>query len=266
MKIPILDQTGKKIKERETDLFAEPIREDLIYKIVETEKVKHPYAPYYLAGIDRSASGIIRHRRRDWKSDRGRGIPRLPRKVFWRRGTQFSWEATVVPFAKGGRRAHPPKILSSPKKINKKEMKKALLSALSYSCSIEELKKKYTSMKNKEIEIKFPIVVDEKILELKTKDFFDSLSKILGELNSIAVQKRAIRAGRGKSRGRRHKKNAGVLFVIGKNEEKNINGIEIVESNKLKVSDLADNGARLTIFTEKAIDDLENKFIKNKSR
>lgn len=262
MKIQILDLNGKKTKEINTTLFEEPIRKDIIFKVIESEKTLHPNSPRYRAGMDISASGNITKRRHVWKSDRGKGLTRIPRKILWRRGTQFSWEGAVIPSAKGGRRAHPPKGTVNLKKINKKEMTKALLSALTYSNSIEELKKKYSSLKDKKIEIKVPIIVEEKILTLKTKDLLKSLKIILGEFYGVSLQKRSIRAGIGKLRGRKNKKNAGLLLVIGQKEKKKIKGIEIVKSNELTVTDLADNGARITIFTENSIKDLEKIQIK----
>ena len=122
MKVQVLNIDGKKIKEKETGLFEEPVRIDIISKVVEAEKIKHPYSNTYLAGMNRSASGNIRHRRHVWKTDRGKGLSRIPRKIFWRRGTQFSWQGAIIPFARGGRRAHPPKAVIDLKKINKKEM------------------------------------------------------------------------------------------------------------------------------------------------
>jgi len=254
-KIQILDKEGKKIKETETKLFEEPIREDIIVKVVEAEKIGQPYSPKYRAGMNISASGNIKHTRHSWKSDRGKGLSRIPRKVFWRRGTQFSWEGAIIPSVKGGRRAHPPKGSVNLKKINKKEMQKALLSALSYVADSNELEKKYSSLDK--IDAKLPLIVDDKIFKLKTKEFLESLKKILGDLYAVAVQKKSIRAGKGKARGRKYKKNAGLLFVIGNEEDKKINGIEVVKVNELRVSDLAGNGARLTLFSENAVKELE---------
>ena len=258
MKVQILDIEGKKIRERETKLFEEPIREDIISKVVLAERIKQPYSTKFMAGMDRSASGNIRHSRRLWKSDRGKGLTRVPRKIFWRRGTQFSWEAAIISSARGGRRAHPPKGIYKLKKINKKELKKALLSSLTYITDINELKKKYYSLENKEINNNLPFVVEGKILELKTKDFLNSLKKILNDFYDVAIQKKTIRAGIGKMRGRKYKKNAGLLFVIGNNENNKISGIEIIRVKDLSVGDLASNGARLTMFSEEAINELES--------
>tara|TARA_Y100000034_G_scaffold136159_1_gene211161 strand:- start:1562 stop:2344 length:783 start_codon:yes stop_codon:yes gene_type:complete len=259
MKVQILDINGKKVKEITTELFEEPIREDIIFKVVEAEKLRQPYSPKYRSGMDISASGNVRHTRHAWKSDRGRGLSRIPRKKMWRRGTQFSWEGAIVPSTKGGRRAHPPKGNVDLKKINKKELKKALLSALAYSSSEAEIKKKYSSLKDKKIEIQLPLIVEDKLLELKTKEFLSSLKKILKDLNNIAIQKKSVRAGKGKLRGRKYKKNAGLLLVIGKDEKKRMQGIDVIKADQLIVTDLAAGGARLTMFTEKAIKDLENK-------
>ena len=207
--------------------------------------------------MDRSASGLLRKTSHVWKSDRGKGLSRIPRKIMWRRGTQFSWVGAIIPSAAGGRRAHPPKGLGRLKKINKKEFKKALFSALTYTSSMEELQKKYTSI-NKVKDIKFPIVFEDNVLKLNTKNFLKLLEKTLNEFYGIAVQKKSKRAGIGKMRGRKYKKNAGILFVVGKNEDYKIKGIEVRKTKELLISDLANNGARLTIFSENAIKDLES--------
>ena len=263
-KIQVLDIEGKKKHEITTELFEEPIREDLIFKVIEAEKIKQPYSPKLYAGMNRSASGKVQHKRHSWNTDRGKGMPRIPKKTMWRRGTQFSWIGAIVPSTIGGRRAHPPKGDYHIKKINKKEMKKALLSALTYISTNEEIKKKYASLKNKKVDQKFPIIVEDKILNLKTKDFLKSLKHILGELYDVSIQKRATRAGIGKLRGRRYKKNAGALLVISKEEKIKVTGISVIRMNNLNVGDLADGGARVVIFTEKAIKELEAMLIGGK--
>ena len=112
MKIQILDKEGEKIREIETSLFEEPVRKDIIRKVVEAEKIWQPFSCKFRAGMDRSASGNTSKRRHVWKSDRGKGLARLPRKIFWRRGTQFNWVGAEVASTRGGRRAHPPKVIS----------------------------------------------------------------------------------------------------------------------------------------------------------
>lgn len=264
MKAQILDINGKKKSEITTNLFEEPIREDIIFKVIEAEKIRQPYSYKYRAGMDRSAAGNVRHAKGAWKSVIGRGLSRIPRKKSWRRGTQFSWEGAIVPSTRGGRRAHGPHGNVDLKKINKKEMKKALLSALTYTNSVKELQTKYDSLKNKKIEHELPIIVEDKIISLNTKEFLSSLKNILGSLHDVAIQKKSQRAGIGKLRGRKYKKNAGLLFVIGKDEKKKIQGIDVIRANQLIVTDLANNGARLTMFSEKAVKELEENLLNKK--
>jgi large subunit ribosomal protein L4e len=255
MKVQVLNQEGKKVKEMDTKLFEEPIRIDLISKIVEAEKLTQPYSNTYRAGMDRSASGNVRHLRHAWKSHYGRGMSRIPRKAMSRRGTQFSWVGAIVPFARGGRRAHPPKGSTGLVKINRKEAIKALLSSLSYIADPKQIEKKYARIDK--AEGNFPLVVEDKVLGLKTKDFLASLKKILGDMYQVAIQEKSVRAGKGKMRGRKYKQNAGLLMIVSDKEDKNVNGIEVLKVSELSVSDLASGGARLTIFTENAIKELE---------
>lgn len=268
MKIQILDIEGKKKGEIETSIFDGEIRGDIMQRVVESEKIKQPYAPAYLAGKQASASGKLRHARRKWKTATGRGISRIPRKIFWRRGTQFYWQGATVASARGGRRAHPPKVLSmiKKKKINKKEKQLAFLSALALTASIEEVKNKYKSLQDKELKINLPLIIENKILSLKIKEFLAVLKKILNDLQDVAIQKKSIRAGKGKRRGRKYKKTAGLLFVVSSKEDKKIKGIEIKKASQLSVSDLASNGARLVAYTEQAVKELENKIAGKKEK
>jgi large subunit ribosomal protein L4e len=261
MKIQVLDIEGKKAKEIESGIFDSRIREDIIQKVVEAAKIKQPYAPFYLAGNQSAASGKIQHGRRKWKTAAGKGISRVPRKIFNRSGNQFHWEAATISGVRGGRKAHPPKVLSmiNTKKINKKEIKISMLSALALTSSQDHLIKKYQTIKKEDIKLKLPIVVEEKILGLGTKEFLKSLKNILKELSKVAIQKKSIRAGKGKMRGRKYKKSAGALLVMGNKEEKKISAIEVKKANEINTSDLASNGARLTIYTENAIKDLEKR-------
>jgi ribosomal protein L4 len=206
MKLQVLNSEGQKVKEISTKLFEEPIREDIIFKVIEAQKIKQPYGPYLLAGMDRSASGNVKKTRKVWKSDRGKGLARIPKMTMWRRGTQFSWVGAIVPGTRGGRRAHPPRPIEVEKKINKKELKKALLSALTYVSSVEEVKKKYATLNDKKIGKTLPIVVEKDILELNTKKFLETIKKVLGDFEDIIIQKKTLRTGVGKSRGRKTKK------------------------------------------------------------
>lgn len=267
-KIHVLDIEGKKTKEINLpSCFSGKIREDIISVVLETKKTKQPYSPSPVAGNQYSASGKIRHRRHVWKTHYGKGISRVPRKIMTRRGSQFNWVGATVPQAVGGRRAHPPKILSmlNKKRINKKEMKIALISAITATAEAKEVKNKYEKLKDSRIK-SLPLVVESKIVSLKTKDLIVSLKKILGEeLFKVALKKKAVRSGKGKLRGRKYKSNAGMLLVTGKDEGLKTNAFEIQNSEKLSVVDLAKGKmGRLTVYTESAIKNLNERFKEKK--
>lgn len=259
MKLIVLDINGNKIKETESNIFDSQIREDIVQKIAEVEKEKQPYAPYIWAGMETSASGNVKHNRHVWKSDRGKGLSRYPKKKMSRSGDRFVWVGAVIPGVRGGRRAHPPKLGGRIRKINRKEYIIGLKSALAMIASAELVKKKYKSLEQKELGINLPIIVDSKILALKTKEFLSALKRILGNANEIAFQKKIIRAGIGKMRGRKYKKSAGIILVIGNEEEKKMKEVEIRKADELAIGDLTSNGARLTIFTERAVKDIEER-------
>lgn len=263
MKAQVFNIEGKKAKEIELPkFFSEGIREDIVAKVLEAKKIKQPYAPSPMAGNQSSAAGILSHRRHVWKSDRGKGLSRIPRKIFSRRGSQFNWEGATAPSTRGGRRAHPPKILNmlTRKKINKNEMRIALKSAIAATANPDKLSKKYSTLKNEKIK-NLPLVVESKAPELKTKDFVKLLKNILGEkVFEIALKTKNMRSGKGKLRGRKYKQNAGILLVIGNKEKTNSKIVDVAKTNNLGVNDLAEGGiGRLTIYTEEAIRELGEK-------
>lgn len=263
MKAQVLSIEGKKIKDIELPkAFSEKIREDLIAKVLEAKKIKQPYSPNPMAGNQHSAAGILSHRRHVWKSDRGKGISRVPRKIFSRRGSQFNWEAATIPSAKGGRRAHPPKILHmlTRKKINKKEMNLALKSSLAATANEKMVSEKYSTLRNEKIK-NLPIVIESGFLTLKTKEILNAMKNILGEkIFSVAIRKKAVRSGRGKLRGRKYKKNMGLLLVLGKNEKVKSKIFEVANTENLSVVHLAKGGlGRLVVYTEDAIKNLSEK-------
>nr|AJS12800.1 ribosomal protein L4/L1e [uncultured archaeon] len=264
MKAGVFNVDGKKTKEIELPkFFSEGIREDIVARVLEAKKIKQPYAPSPMAGNQSSASGILSHRRHVWKSDRGKGLSRIPRKIFSRRGSQFNWEGATAPSTRGGRRAHPPKILKmlTRKKINKNEMSIALKSAIIATANPEKVSKKYFTLKDEKIK-NLPFVVESKTLGLKTKDFIKLLKNIFEEnLFDLALKHKEVRSGKGKSRGRKYKQNAGMLLVIGNNEKTNLNITDIAKTGNLGVNDLANGGlGRLTIYTEEAIKELNERF------
>lgn len=260
MKADILTIDGKRIKEIELpSVFSSKIREDIMKKVAEVEKNMQPYSPNFMAGRKYSASGRVRHIRHKWRTAYGRGISRVPRKIMWRRGTQFFWIGAEVSGTRGGRRAHGPKVekFYRNKKINKKEYSLAINSAFASTISKDYLKQRYKLLKDKKINIEMPIIIESSSLKLKTKEFFSGIEKMLGDCYNVAVKNKKIRAGKGKLRGRKYKENAGMLLVIGNNENAKYNKIEIKRINDIEVGDFWPLG-RLTVYTENAIEDIKN--------
>jgi len=254
MKSQLFTSDGEKKSDIELpEIFNSPIREDIALKFFEVEKEYQPYSSYEEAGKRHVASGTISHRRHKWKGAYGKGISRVPRKRMWRRGTQFYWVGAEVSSARGGRRAHPPKGVYSPRKINKNEAKIAMASAIASTANKDCIIKRYSSLKD----IKFaPLVIES--LPAKSKEAFKSLQKIFGDLFYLVLKSKNVRAGKGKTRGRKYKSNAGLLLVCSKDENIKIKGIDVRKSNNLQIADLYPLG-RLTIYTQKSLGELENK-------
>ena len=194
-------------------------------------------------------------------------MSRAPRKIMSRKGSQFHWVGATSPNTPGGMRAHPPKILSrmGMKGINKKEAQIALFSAIGATAKADLISKRYQRLNDKKIKNP-PFVVESKLVSLKAKDLISSLKKILGaDLFEVAVKKKEVRSGRGTRRGRKYKSNAGLLIVIGNKEKLKTGAFEVETANRLGVTPLANGGlGRLTVYTEEAIKDLQNKFTEKK--
>ncbi|HLC86149.1 MAG TPA: 50S ribosomal protein L4 [Candidatus Nanoarchaeia archaeon] len=223
MKVDIFSLEGNKIGSLELpEQFNEEYEPNLVRRaiLVIENNNRQPYGAMPKAG--QGVSAKLSRRRRNYKGSYGKGISRVPRKTMWKRGMQFGWEGALAPGTKGGRRAHPPKAEKIwTQKINKKERRKAIRSALSGIALQNKLK-----------------IVENKIEEIsKTKELKKVFEKI--GINAAKVERR--RPGKGKTRGRekRYKKNA--LIVVSKKcnlmkSANSIPGFDIIEVNKLNAA------------------------------
>lgn len=256
MKADVLSLEGKKVKSIDLpNQFDEEYRPDLINRAVLAifSHMRQQYGTFERAGKQQSAK--LSRRRHNYKGAYGIGISRSPRKTMWRRGTQFGWVGAFAPFAVGGRRAHPPKFEKVwEQKINTKERRKAIRSALA-GTTIKEINNNHN----------VPFVIESKFEELnKTKD----VEKIFEALNLINEIERCknnkIRSGIGKLRGRKYQKKVGPMIIVSGDcnllkSAENLAGIDVVPVNNLNVCSLTrGQSPRLTIYTEKAIDRLNN--------
>lgn len=258
MKAKLYDKAGKvKDDVNLPKAFSGRIRADVLLKVFEAQKgvFMHSYGAKEGAGAQYSASGISIKARHKWKGTYGKGIARIPRKIMSRHGASFNWVGATTANARGGRKPHAPRALKNLfKKINKKEQELALKSGLIGSLDAKVLEKKF----GRKVNVGGVFVSD--ILSAKTKDFVAAMKAVFGDENFMKTK--SIRAGIGKMRGRKYKTNAGLLFVVGSEEEMKRSGIDVVKVRDLSVKDLAPNGVagRMVCYTEKAIEELGVRF------
>jgi len=265
MKIPVLDKMGKEISKKELpSQFNEDIRLDLISKAVLTVQAnsRQPYGANPDAGMMVSAK--LSRRRRDYKGSYGMGIARSPRKIMSKRGTRFNWVGALAPNTVGGRRAHAPKAERIwDKKLNTKERRKALRSALSAT-----MHKDIVKARGHILPKDFPFILSDDVENIKkTKDVIDLLFTLGFKEELDRTKEKVKRAGLGKNRGRPYKVKKSVLFVVSKKCDlnkaaANVSGVDIVTPDHLNANLLAPGCAvgRLTLYTEGAIDGIAKKF------
>ena len=250
MKANVYDLSGKIVEEIELpSIFNEEFRPDIIKKAVHSiqSKRRQHYGPNPLSGVNYA-----------WENwGPGHGVARVPRLKTGRR-------AVVVPQAVKGRRAHPPKVQKNwVEKINKKEMRKALKSAIAATANIELVKQR-----NHVFEGDVPkIVVDDIDSLKKTKEVIE-VFKALGVYADIerAKERKRQRAGKGKMRGRRYIAKKSVLLVVDKDDgivkaASNLMGVDVVLAKDLNVELLAPgcHAGRLTVYTKSALKQLEER-------
>ncbi|MBI2559446.1 50S ribosomal protein L4 [Candidatus Woesearchaeota archaeon] len=262
MKLDILDASKNKTGEiKLPPQFEEEFRPDIIQRgvlAIQSHK-RQGYAASSEAG--KRASAKLSRRRRDYRGSYGIGISRVPRKIMTRRGTRMNWVGAFAPGTVGGRRAHPPKSEKIWwKKINQKERAKAIRSAISAT-----IMKDVVAQRGHLMPSNYPFILDDKFESIqKSKELLSALRGMGFESELSRVGEKSVRAGKGKSRGRKYKKKKGPLIVVSKTERlmkaaSNIPGIDIVEVKSLNAELLAPGAkaGRLTLWTKAAIDILE---------
>lgn len=248
MDLNIIDLSGNYTKKITSTLFDEPYRPDLIKKAVLSAQAnrQQPYGAHMYAGLRTSAEG--------WGP--GRGVSRVARLM-------NSSKAARIPQAVKGREAHPPKPETDrTEKINDKERKKAIKSALAATGNIELVKKR-----GHQFSASLPLVVADEFSALtKTKDVrsFLEAAKLWDDI--LRAKETRVRAGKGKLRGRRYKQPKSILIVTAEDKgvvkaARNLAGVDVIDFDQLNAELLAPgtHAGRLTIYTESAISRLEEK-------
>ena len=190
----------------------------------------------------------------------GRGVARIA-KIKGGGGGRAG-QAGEVASTRGGRQAHPPKANKVIyKKLNKKENKLALCSAIAATASKELIERRGHKVEGIDT---FPLVISDDVEKIsKTSE----LNKILDDLkirqDVKRLENRKRRTGKVALRGRVSKIGKSVLFVVSKGENilkasNSIPGVEVCQAKELSVLDLAPGGnlIRLTVFSKKAIEEI----------
>ena len=260
MKTSVYSINGQK-KSQKIDLpkvFETPLRPDIIKRAVLAEQSwkRQP------KGVSRFAGRLVAVE--NWGP--GRGAARVPRTKGSR--THSSQRGASVPQARGGHKAHPPKVEKKiVEKINRKEHILALRSTIAHTAHKELVEGRGHKFEKK---LEFPIVVENKAEDIKkTQDAIKFLDNIGVTLDLERVkQGRNIRPGKGKRRGRKYKMPVGPLIVVSENEcslikaSRNILGVDIINVNKMTTEMLAPgtHPGRLVVWTEGAITALNERF------
>jgi len=257
MKADVFDLSGKVVGKVDLPkVFSEAVRQDVIRRaVIATASIRQPYGTDPMAGKRSSAHyhGYRRHRWTMMNKEMAR-MPRIHGKV----SPNLMWKARIVPQAKGGREAHPPKVEKVWQEgINKKERKLATRSAIAATAVRDLVVNRGHRIDNIK---QLPIVVLDDMQQMKkSKELVSFLTAIgLGqELEKL--KERKIRAGRGKTRGRKYKRKVGPLIVITEDKgigkaAKNLN-INVCRAENLSAAYLAPGGmpGRLAIYTQSAL-------------
>lgn len=262
MEIDILNLNKEKIGRKKLPIqFNEEIRPDLVKRavlVIQNHK-RQSYGATPEAG--KRASAKLSRRRRDYRGAYGYGISRVPRKILSRRGGRMSWVGAFAPGTVGGRRSHPPKADKERwQKVNKKERKKAIRSAIAAT-----LIKEAVSKRGHIAPTSYPFIIESKFESLsKTKKVIEIIEKFGLKEELSRIIKKKVRSGKGKLRGRKYNKKKGPLVVVSKEcnlikAVNNIPGFDVVKVNNLNAELLAPGAVvgRLTLWSEAAIDRLE---------
>ncbi|MEM4239706.1 MAG: 50S ribosomal protein L4 [Candidatus Woesearchaeota archaeon] len=252
---PTNTEEGKK---RLPAQFSEPVRPDIIKRAVEAvwSHERQPYSNDPRAG--KKASAKLSRRRREYRGGYGHGISRVPRKILNRNGTNMYWVAANAPGTVKGRRAHPP-VASKDwvQKINDKERKKAIRSALAATVD-----KKSVLEHGHALPKEYPFIISNAFEAMSKTSEVEKALVALGlqqELERSARKK--IRSGRGKTRGRKYRCAKGPLIVVAGDcklikAAANLAGIDVAQASKLNAAILAPGAVpgRMALFTANAID------------
>jgi large subunit ribosomal protein L4e len=261
MKLKIIDQENRSKGDKVMPFqFSEEYRPDLIKRAVLAFQSgsRQRYGADPEAGKKHSSK--LTKRRKKYRGCYGFGISRVNRKIHSRRGTRMYWVGTFSPQTVGGRRSHPPKAEKVyAQRINQKERKKAIRSAIAAT-----LDKSIVALRGHKIPNNYPFVVDGSFEKMdKTSEVKKALLSLGFAPELERAEEKKVRAGIGKTRGRKYQKKKGPLIVVSDEcpllkAARNIAGIDVVSVKSLNPELLAPGAmpGRITLWTENAVEEM----------
>ena len=249
MKVPVLNFEKEKVEEIELPkVFQTPVRYDVIKKAVISQQSKRfqPQGRDPMAGKRTSAVS----------QGTGHGTARVPRL---KNSSRAAFGVSIV----GGHAAFPPKSEKViVKNINKKEKRFAIKSGIAAS-AVKELVEKRGHKFTDETEL--PIVVEDELESITKTSEVKQLFNVLGIWSDVErADRKKIRAGRGKMRGRKKKIGKGPLIVVSQDNgivkaARNLPGVDIIKVNNLNAELLAPGAhpGRLILWGKTAFSSLD---------
>ena len=249
MKVPVVNLQNENTGEVTVpQVFSTPVRHDVIKRaVIALQSTKfQPQGRDPMAGKRTTAES----------RGTGHGIARVPRL---KGSSRAAFGVSIV----GGHAAFPPlseKVIV--KRINKKEKRLAIRSGIA-ATAVKELVEK-RGHKVQQVD-QLPIVVSDELESLeKTRDVKEFLTSLELWSDVERADKKTVRAGRGKMRGRKYKKGKGPLIVVGEDNgigfaARNLPGVEVTDVYGLNAELLAPGAhpGRLVIWTQSAIEQLD---------
>ena len=249
MKVPVVNLKNETSGEVEIpQVFSTPVRHDVIKRaVIALQSTRfQPQGRDPMAGKRTTAES----------RGTGHGIARVPRL---KGSSRAAFGVSIV----GGHAAFPPlseKVIV--KRINKKEKRLAIRSGIAATAVKELVEKRGHKVQKVDT---LPIVVSDELESLeKTRDVKDFLTSLELWSDVERADKKTVRAGRGKMRGRKYKKGKGPLIVVGEDNgigfaARNLPGVEVTDVYGLNAELLAPGAhpGRLVIWTQSAIEQLD---------
>ncbi|SEN06495.1 large subunit ribosomal protein L4e [Halorientalis persicus] len=225
------------------EVFDTQLRPDLIRSAVLAAQAnrKQDYGSDEYAGLRTPAESF----------GSGRGMAHVPRE---------GGKARRVPQAVSGRRAHPPKSEKDrTQDINDKERKLAVRSAVAATTDEETVRERGHEFDDS---VDLPLVVSDEFEDLqKTQEVVDVLEALGLEDDIERADETKIKAGQGKTRGRKYRRPSSILFVTSEEPSRaarNLAGADVTTGREVNAEDLAPGGqpGRLTVWTESALEEV----------